>query len=231
MLMREIDKIYTDSPAYGSRLMTICLKRKGYCVNRKRTSRLMKLMGLEVMYPKPKTTLREKNHEKFPYLLKNVTFQSSNHVWGTDITYIPLNNGFLYLAAYLDLYSRFVLGWKISNSLESTFCIEALEEAFVHGKPLILNSDQGVQYTSNNHVNILKEKGVNISMSGKGRCWDNIFVERFWRTIKYEEVYLNQYSTPQEAYDGIKNYIEKYNYNRGHSSLNDKTPAEVYMNL
>jgi putative transposase len=228
MLMREIDKLYLESPAYGSRLMAISLKKKGYCVNRKRTSRLMKLMGIEAMYPKPKTTIREKNHEKFPYLLKNISFQSPNHVWGTDITYIPLNNGFIYLVAYLDLYSRFVLSWKISNSLESTFCIEALEESFVYGKPLILNSDQGVQYTSNNHVNILKEREVSISMSGKGRCWDNIFVERFWRSLKYEEVYLNQYSNIQEAYEGIQKYIEFYNNRRPHSSLNYCTPAEIY---
>lgn len=228
LLMREIDKLYLESPSYGSRLMAISLQKKGYCANRKRTSRLMKLMGLEAMYPKPKTTLREKAHEKFPYLLKNITFQSPNHVWGTDITYIPLNNGFIYLVAYLDLYSRFVLSWKISNSLESSFCIDALEESFAFGTPLILNSDQGVQYTSNNHVNILKEMKINISMSGKGRCWDNIFVERFWRSLKYEEVYLNQYSNPQEAYEGIQKYIEFYNNRRPHSSLNYCTPAEVY---
>jgi putative transposase len=228
LLMQEIDKLYLESPSYGSRLMAVNLQKKGFCVNRKRTSRLMKLMGIEAMYPKPKTTLREKTHEKFPYLLKNISFQSPNHVWGTDITYIPLNNGFLYLVAYLDLYSRFVLSWKISNSLESTFCIEALEESFAYGKPLILNSDQGIQYTSNNHVNMLKENEVSISMSGKGRCWDNIFVERFWRSLKYEEVYLNQYSNSQEAYEGIQKYIEFYNNRRPHSSLNYYTPAEVY---
>lgn len=228
LLMQEIDKLYLESPSYGSRSMAICLQKKGYFINRKRASRLMKLMGLEAMYPKPKTTLREKNHEKFPYLLKDINFQSPNHVWGTDITYIPLNNGFIYLVAYLDLYSRFVLSWKISNSLESTFCIEALEESLTYGKPLILNSDQGVQYTSNSHVSILKQNEIKISMSGKGRCWDNIFVERFWRSLKYEEVYLNQYSNSKEAYDGIKKYIEFYNNRRPHSSLNYFTPAEIY---
>jgi putative transposase len=231
LLMSEIDKQYLSTPSYGSRLMTAVLRRKGYQINRKRVSRLMREMGLEAMYPKPKRQAWEQRYGKFPYLLKNIDISYQNHVWGTDITYIPVENGYVYLVAFVDLYSRFVLSWELSNSLESKFCVEAMKNAFKHGKPLIINSDQGVQFTSHEYISILKNEEIAISMSGKGRCWDNIFVERFWRTIKYEEIYLKQYTGMEEAYEGIDKYIKLYNSERPHSSLNNKTPSEVYGRL
>lgn len=227
-LMLEIDKQYLNTPSFGSRMMTAHLRRNGFQVNRKRISRLMKIMGLEAMYPKPKRYAWEQRYGKFPYLLKNIDIRVQNHVWATDITYIPVDTGYLYLVAIIDLYSRFVLSWQLSNSLESSFCIEALEQAFCHGNPLIVNSDQGVQFTSHEYVNLLRRKGIEISMSGKGRCWDNIFVERFWRSLKYEEVYLNHYDSSEEAYESIGSYIQLYNNKRPHSSLNYRTPWEVY---
>jgi putative transposase len=226
--MKEIDKQYLESPSYGSRQMTAHLKRLGYNVNRKRVSRLMKIMGIEAMYPKPKIKTWEQRYGKFPYLLKELNISPQNHVWATDITYVPIIGGYLYLVAFLDLYSRFVLSWQLSNSLETDFCINALEKAFAHGYPKILNSDQGVQFTSYDYVDLVKSKGIEISMSGKGRCWDNIFVERFWRSLKYEEVYLKQYSCTEEAYEEIGNYIEHYNNKRPHSSLDYCTPKEIY---
>jgi putative transposase len=231
LLMSEIDKQYLSTPSYGSRLMTAVLRRKGYQINRKRVSRLMREIGLEAMYPKPKRQAWEQRYGKFPYLLKNIDISYQNHVWGTDITYIPVENGYVYLVAFVDLYSRFVLSWELSNSLESKFCVEAMKNAFKHGKPLIINSDQGVQFTSHEYISILKNEEIAISMSGKGRCWDNIFVERFWRTIKYEEIYLKQYTGMEEAYEGIDKYIKLYNSERPHSSLNNKTPSEVYGRL
>jgi len=231
MLMREIDKMYLDNPAYGSRLMTASLLQKGFEVNRKRISRLMKVMGIEAMYPKPKIRTTQPGYTRFPYLLTDVKITAQNQVWGTDITYIPVDGGYLYLVAYLDLYSRFVLSWKLSNSLDSSFCLEALEMAFEYGQPEIVNSDQGVQYTSHAYVDLVRNKGVRISMSGKGKCWDNIFVERFWRSLKYEEVYLKQYDNSLDAYENISNYIEVYNKQRPHSSLNYKTPKEIYLRI
>ena len=161
-------------------------------------------------------------------MLTNLKITAQNQVWGTDITYIPVNGGYLYLVAYLDLYSRFILSWRLSNSLDSSFCLEALEMAFKHGQPKIINSDQGVQYTSHAYVDLVRNNGAQISMSGKGKCWDNIFVERFWRSLKYEEVYLNQYRNSLDAHENISNYIEGYNKQRPHSSLNYKTPKEIY---
>ncbi len=229
LLMNEIDQQYLESPSYGSRLMTESLIKKGFEVNRKRISRLMKLMGIEAMYPRPKVKTSHPGYEKFPYLLTNLEITAQNQVWGTDITYIPLNGGFLYLVAFLDLYSRFVLSWRLSNSLETGFCVEALEAAFKHGVPKIVNSDQGVQYTSRAYIDSIRRRNVEISMSGKGRCWDNIFVERFWRNIKYDEVYLKQYSSSNEALEGIDNYINHYNQKRPHSALDYCTPMEVYF--
>lgn len=228
-LMKEIDMIYLDNPSFGARMMAASLGRKGYTVNRKRISRLMKVMGIEAIYPKPKVRTTIPGNIKFPYLLGDIEICSRNQVWGTDITYVPVNGGFLYLVAYLDLYSRYILSWKLSNTLESTFCIEALEMAFQKGLPEIINSDQGVQYTSQAYVELVKSKGVKVSMSGKGKCWDNIFVERFWRTLKYEEVYLKQYSDTIEAYENIENYIDIYNKQRPHSALSYKTPVEVHL--
>lgn len=231
LLMRELDMQYLETPFYGSRLMTASLNRKGFQVNRKRVSRLMKNMGIEAMYPKPKIKTTQPGYMKFPYLLKNLEIKAQNQVWGTDITYIPVNGGYLYLVAFLDLYSRFVLSWRLSNSLETEFCIEALEIALQHGPPEIINSDQGVQYTSHAYTDLVQSKGSQISMSGKGKCWDNIFVERFWRSLKYEEVFLKQYNDSEEAHENINNYIEIYNKQRPHSALNYRTPIEVYLRI
>jgi len=227
-LMDLIDKKYMDMPSYGSRSMTAYLRKQGHQVNRKRVSRLMRQMGIEALYPKPKKGTWRDSHKKFPYLLKNVNIGAQNHVWGSDITYIPVKDGYLYLVAVLDLYSRFVLSWKLSNNLESDFCIDALKESFNWGTPEIFNTDQGVQFTSKRFVECLEGKEIQVSMSGKGRCWDNIFVERFWRTLKYEEVYINYYVTFKEAEKHIHSYIEKYNNERLHSSLDYITPAEFY---
>jgi putative transposase len=229
LLMKEIDQKYLENPSCGSRMMTQNLIKIGFSVNRKRTSRLMKLMGIEAMYPRPKVKTSQPGHEKFPYLLKNLKITAQNQVWATDITYIPLSGGFLYLVAFLDLYSRFVLSWSLSNSLESSFCVEALENAFKHGTPRIVNSDQGIQYTSKAYVDLVRTKKVEISMSGKGRCWDNIFVERFWRTIKYDEIYLKQYDNSNEVFEGVNCYINYYNKERPHSALDYRTPMEVYF--
>lgn len=226
--MKEIDKQYMDSPTYGTRLMTAHLKRIGHVVNRKRISRLMKNMGIAAIYPKPKKESWQKKFGKYPYLLNDIEICSYNHVWGTDITYIPVENGYIYMVAVIDIYTRFVLSWRLSNSLESDFCIKALEEAFKFGKPQIMNSDQGVQFTSQSYIKLLKDRDIAISMSGKGRCWDNIFVERFWRTLKYDEVYLNHYHCSTEAYEGIEKFINLYNYKRPHSSLQNCTPWERY---
>jgi putative transposase len=231
LIMRELDKIYLENPSYGSRLMAACLIQKGFIVNRKRISRLMKLMGIEAVYPKPKIKTSEPACMRFPYLLEKKEIKAVNEVWGTDITYIPVDGGYLYLVAFLDLYSRFVLSWSLSNSLESIFCLEALEMALEHGRPEIINSDRGVQYTSCAYIDLVQSKGIALSMSGKGKCWDNIFVERFWRTLKYEEVFLKQYEDLYDAQENIKNYIEIYNKQRPHSRLNYKTPVEVYLRV
>lgn len=230
-LMKEIDKIYLENPAFGSRLMTASLKLKGFGVNRKRIMRLMRVMGLEAIYPKRNIRTTFPGYVKFPYLLEGLEIKAKNQVWGTDITYIPLNGGYLYLVAFLDLYSRFVLSWQLSNSLEADSCIKALEIALEHGLPEIINSDQGVQYTSNAYINLVQNRGAKMSMSGKGKCWDNIFIERLWRTLKYEEVYIKQYESYEEAYDSLEKYIDNYNKIRPHSSLNYRTPAEVYLKL
>lgn len=229
LLMREIDLLYLEHPSYGSRLMAACLNRKGFGVNRKRISRLMKIMGIETIYPKPKIKTSQPGTLKFPYLLKDYNITGPNQAWGTDITYISMENGFMYLVVFLDLYSRYVLSWSLSNSLESGFCIEALNKALEGGKALIYNSDQGVQYTSYDYVNLIKSIGGQISMSGKGRCWDNIFVERFWRSIKYEEILLNQYNNFENAFNNIEKYIVHFNNERPHSALNYKTPKEVHF--
>lgn len=228
-LMRMIDEQYLMTPFYGSRLMTEHLKKSGEDVNRKRLQRLLRIMGLETMYPKPRTSIGNKEHYKYPYLLKKLNIVEPDQVWGTDITYVPTEAGYLYLVAILDLFSRYVVSWAFSDNLESDFCIRATKKAFERGKfPKILNSDQGTQYTSKAYVDLLKENGVAISMSGKGRCWDNIFVERLWRSFKYEEVYLKNYSTGKEANEGVNWYFNFYNKERLHSSLGYKTPGMIY---
>lgn len=231
-LMRMIDEQYLITPFYGSRQMAKELKSFGENVNRKRVQRLMRIMGLEAMYPRPKTSQGSKEDYKYPYLLKNLKIDRPNQVWGTDITYIPTEAGYLFLVAILDLFSRYVVSWKTSESLESDFCIYAVEKALkTMGKPEILNSDQGVQYTSKAYTALLKKNDVAISMSGKGRCWDNIFVERLWRTLKYEEVYLKGYSTGQEAVAGTDRYLNFYNNYRRHSSLGYITPKMAHYGI
>lgn len=228
-LMKEIDEIHLERPVKGSRAMVDRLLDKGYVVNRKRIQRLMRLMGIEAIYPKPKTSLKNKKHKVFPYLLKNLRIEKSNQVWVTDITYIPMQKGFAYLTAIMDLYSRKILSWRLSNTMDTIFCKQALTEALQkYPKPQYFNSDQGSQYTSGEFTDILKENNIKISMDSKGRWIDNVFIERFWRTLKYEEVYLRAYDSIREAQDYITIFMKDYNHNRRHSSLNRQSPDKVY---
>jgi putative transposase len=227
-IMRVLDEQYLKYPFYGRIKHTEELKKMGYAVNHKRVWRLMKQLGIIARAPGPHTSRGNKAHETFPYLLKGLPIERVNQVWATDITWIPTVVGSLYLVAVLDLYSRFILSWKLDNSLEVDFCIEALKEALKLGKPEIFNSDQGSQFTAAAFTGVLKENQIQISMDGKGRYADNIFVERFWRSLKYEEVYPREYESGEEAYQGISSYIDYYNQNRIHQSLDYSTPVEVY---
>jgi putative transposase len=227
-LMRLIDAEYTSRPFKGSRQMTSWLRRRGEVVNRKRVRRLMGLMGLEGLAPKPRTTSRNESHRIYPYLLRDLEILRPNHVWATDITYVPLRGGYLYLTAILDWHSRYVLSWRLSNTLDVGFCLEALEEALLRSRPEIFNTDQGTQFTSEAFTNRLSSAGIRISMDGKGRALDNVFVERLWRTVKYEEVYVKCYETPREAETNLASYLRYYNEDRPHSSLGDRTPGEAY---
>ena len=227
-LMRRIDEEYLRHPFKGSRQMSAWLKDQGEPSNRKRVRRLMRLMGLEAIYPKPRTTLRNESHKVFPYLLRNVEILRPDHVWSTDITYVPLRGGYLYLAAILDWHSRFVLSWRLSNTLDVGFCLEALEEALSQSQPEIFNTDQGVQFTSEAFTSRLLSRSIRISMDGKGRALDNVFVERLWRTVKYEEVYIKAYETAREAEANLASYFRYYNEKRFHSSLANRTPGSVY---
>ena len=227
-LMARIDEEYTAHPFYGSRRMATWLRSQGHEVNRKRVQRLMRLMGLEAVYPKPKLSMRGAGHKVYPYLLRGVSIERVNQVWSTDITYIPLPKGFLYLAAVLDWHSRYVLSWRLSNTLDVEFCIEALEEALQVGCPEVFNSDQGVQFTSAAFTSRLESAGAKVSMDGKGRCLDNVFVERLWRTVKYEEVYLWRHETVPALQAGLTRYFSFYNRERRHQSLANRTPAEVF---
>lgn len=227
-LMRLLDEQYTRTPFYGSPKMTEWLRERGYGVNHKRVERLLKVMGLSAIAPGPHTSKPHPEHKIYPYLLRGVEIDHVDQVWSADITYIRLSRGFLYLVAVLDWYSRYVLAWRLSNTLESPFCTEALEEALKINTPEIFNTDQGTQFTSDDFTGILKDKKIAISMDGRGRCLDNIFVERLWRSVKYEEVYLHDYQTPSEAYLGLKKYFEFYNKERYHQALDNKRPGEVY---
>ncbi len=227
--MERIDEIFTKWPFYGSRRVTGQLKREGFKVNRKRVKRLMGIMGIEAIYPKPNLSLNSKAHPIFPYLLKGLDINHANQVWGIDITYIRLEGGFVYLVAVIDWYSRFVIDWEVSISLDKEFVISCLKRAFVKVIPEILNSDQGVQMTSEEYISLVTGNGIRISMDHRGRCFDNIFTERLWRSVKYEEIYLKEYSSPREAIQGLREYFNFYNYARLHQSLNDLTPAEVYF--
>lgn len=228
--MDLIDQQYLKTPFYGSRKMTAYLRKNGYDINRKRVQRLMIKMGMQAIYPIPNTSRPNKEHKIYPYLLKGVTAEAPNHIWSTDITYIRLDRGFVYLSAIIDWFSRYVLAWKLSNSLDNSFCIETLEDAFQYGIPKIFNTDQGAQYTAQSFIDKLEEKNeIQISMDSKGRALDNIFVERLWRSLKYEEVYLNSYESVADAEQGIDQYLSFYNKERFHQSLNYRTPAAVYF--
>ena len=231
-LMLEIDKIYTRSPFFGSRKIAKELNRteKWRDVDRKRVSRLMRLMGIEAIYPKPRLSKSDDAHKKYPYLLRGLAITRPNQVWSTDITYIPTAKGFVYLTAIIDWYSRYVLSWELSNSLEASFCVKALKRALsLYGRPEIFNTDQGSQFTSEDFTGLLEVQGIRISMDGKGRCLDNIFIERLWRSVKYEEVYLKEYSTLPDARIGLELYFSFYNESRLHQALGYETPMEVYF--
>jgi putative transposase len=227
-LMRRLDEQYLQTPFYGSRRMAAWLQAQGHAVNRKRVQRLMRLMGLEGLAPRRRTTQRAPGHRVFPYLLRNVAITHADQVWSTDITYVPLRNGFVYLTAILDWYSRYVLAWRLSNQLAGTFCLEALDEALAVGQPEIFNSDQGRQFTSREFTSRLLERAVAVSMDGRGRALDNAFVERLWRTVKYEEIYLKDYATVDELYEGLSRYFFFYNHERFHQALDYQTPYQVY---
>ena len=227
-LMRQMDEQYTAHPFYGSRRMTAVLRQAGYPVNRKRVVRLMTELGLQAIDPKPVTSPSCAAHRIYPYLLRGVAVTVPDQVWSTDITYIRLTGGFVYLVAILDWYSRKVLAWQLSNTLETTFCLECLEGALAHRQPMIFNTDQGTQFTSVAFTGCLAQAGIRISMDGRGRAHDNSFVERLWRSVKYEEVYPKAYETLDPAYQGLAQYFVFYNDQRPHQALNYRTPAEVY---
>ena len=228
-LMRAIDEQYLKTPFFGSRSMKTHLHRLGYQVNRKRIQRLMKIMGIEAIYPKPKTSRPHPDHRVYPYLLRGLTINRPNQVWSTDITYVPLQRGFMYLVAIMDSHSRKVLSWRVSNTLDTDFCIEALEEAIErYGTPEIFNTDQGTQFTSHRFTSLLKSQGIKISMDGRGRCLDNVFIERLWWTVKYHYLYLHAFSSGADLQQGLRKWFEYYNSERFHQSLDDFTPDEVY---
>ncbi len=232
MVMRAIDEIYTECPFYGKRRMTVNINKNydlGFKVNIKRVGRLMDHMCIQALYPKPNLSKPGKGHLIYPYLLRGAKIVYPNQVWATDVTYVRMNNGFLYLIVIMDWFSRHVISWELSNTMDVNFCIRALEKALATGKPIIFNSDQGSQFTSIAFTALLKKYGIDISMNGKGRCHDNIFVERLWRTVKQEEIYLNDYLTVQEAAHRIGTYFEFYNFKRYHQSLDYNTPFDVYQ--
>jgi putative transposase len=231
-LMRRIDELHLAHPFYGSRKVSVALRGEGLDINRKHVQRLMRLMGIEAMVPKPNTSEPHPEHPVYPYLLRGLTISRPDQVWATDITYVPMKSGFVYLVAIMDWYSRRVLSWRLSNTLDSSFCVEALEEALSEfGNPEIFNTDQGSQFTADVFTKVLRDRGIAISMDGKGRCLDNVFVERLWRSLKYEEVYLHVYDTVPEARAGIGRYLTFYNGVRPHQSLGYQTPDAFYRSL
>jgi putative transposase len=229
IIMRILDRLHTQHPAMGSRQLRDQLRRQGHIVNRKRVQRLMHLMGLECIYPHSNTSEPHPEHRKFPYRLRGLAITRPDQVWAADITYIPMQRGFVYLVVVMDWYSRDVLSWKLSSTLDSDFCVEALREALEkHQQPDIFNTDQGSQFTSDDFLKVLEDKHITISMDGRGRWQDNVFVERLWRTVKYEEVYLKAYESPKQARESLACYFEFYNHVRTHQALNHQTPWEVY---
>ena len=228
-VMRRIDELHLELPFYGSRRMTFELNKEGRGVNRKRVQRLMRVMGIEALVPRPGTSKPAPGHKIYPYLLRGLAIAEPNHVWAADITYIPMARGFLYLVAIIDWASRAVLAWRLSNTIDSRFCVEALEEALgLHGKPRIFNTDQGAQFTSAAFTDQLEKADVVISMDGRGRFMDNIFIERLWRSIKYEEVHLKAYVDGREARAGIGSWMTFYNFRRPHQAMNNQTPMAVW---
>lgn len=227
--MQKIDEIYTELPYYGIRRMTAELVDQKYVVNHKRVQRLMREMGIEAIYPKPNLSKNANQHPVYPYLLRNVVARYPNHIWGTDITYIRMKQGFLYLTAFLDWYSRYVLSWRLSTMLTTDFVLDAAHEALSMGTPEITNSDQGVQFTSQEYLSLWNPQTTQISMDGRGRAMDNIFTERLWRSVKYEEVYLKNYDSVLDAKDGLTRYFDIYNHRRLHQAHNYQTPANIYF--
>jgi len=228
-LMRRIDRQYMRTPFFGSPKMTAWLRQEtDEAVNHKRVARLMRLMGLQAAVPGPHTSRKHPAHPVYPYLLRGLEITHPNQVWSTDITYIPMVYGFLYLVAIIDWFSRYVLSWRLSNTLDTGFCLEALDEALKQGRPEIFNTDQGAQFTSEDFTKAVKDAGMKISMDGRGRALDNVFVERLWRTVKYEEVYPGDYGDGREAYAGLARYFPFYNLERPHQSLGYRTPYEVH---
>ena len=229
-LMKEIDRIYTGAPYMGYRRITAVLRREGHRVNHKRVRRLMKKMGLQGVAPGPNTSKPHPQNKIYPYLLRNVEIERIDQVWSTDITYIPMPRGFMYLVAVIDWHSRYVLSWRLSNTLDANFCIEALKDALATGrKPEIFNTDQGAQFTSASFTQVLLDQEIRISMDGRGRALDNVFVERLWRSVKYEDIYLKDYQSPFALNAGLEEYFDRYNNWRPHQSLNYQTPHEVYF--
>ena len=226
--MFALNLVTPVSGIQGSRNMKIFLAREGLRVNRKRIQRLMRLMGIQAIYPKPRLSIGGKGHKIYPYLLKNLSINRPDQVWCTDITYIRLAHGFVYLVAIMDWYSRRVLSWRLSNTLDTDFCLEALEEALEHGKPEIFNTDQGCQFTSESFTGRLKKAEIKISMDGRGRVFDNIMIERLWRTLKYQDIYIKDYQTVMALQAGLDEYFQFYNNERPHQSLEEKTPSMVY---
>lgn len=229
-IMNRIDELYTEWPFLGSPMMLEFIQREIAWVNLKRIKRLMRLMGIRAIYPEPKTTWRNKEHKVYPYLLRDLVIDRPNQVWCTDITYVRMKKGFMYLIAIMDWHSRYVLSWQLSNTMDSYFCETALLDAFGQGTCEIFNTDQGSQFTSQGFTGILLDRGVKISMDSVGRCMDNIFIERLWRSVKYNDIYLNNYETVDDLYSGLDRYFKFYNDQKPHSSLGMKTPAEVHFN-
>jgi putative transposase len=227
-LMRLIDEQYTAYPFYGSRRITAWLIQQGEPVSRKRVQRLMRLMGLEAIYPKPRLSLAGRGHRIYPYLLRGVTIKRPDQVWSADITYVPMASGFMYLAATIDWFSRYVLAWRLSNTLDGSFCLEMLDEVLSRGRPEVFNTDQGVQFTAEAFTGRLESAGVAVSMDGRGRALDNVFVERLWRAVKYEDIYIQGYEEVPELRRGLARYFAFYNHARLHQALGYRTPAAVY---
>ncbi len=227
--MRLMDEQYLRTPFYGRRRMTVWLQRQGYEVNQKRVSRLQQKMGLQTIYPKTQTSKKGRGHRIYPYLLRNLVIERPNQVWSTDITFVPMPHGFMYLVAIIDWFSRYVLAWQLSNTLDVGFCLVALEKALESGRPEVFNTDQGSQFTSHQFTARLEKENIRISMDGRGRALDNVFIERLWRTVKYENIYIKAYPSVLELDLGLLDYFRFYNHERPHQSLNYLTPAEVHL--